>query len=268
MLRLQNIPGDRTLWCRHELKYVVSEAQAAAIARYIGPYMKLDRHSEFKENNAYPICSLYFDSDKFQLCRETLEGKKNRFKLRIRSYSNEADTPCFFEIKRRVNRIIIKSRTRVLRHGVVPLLNGTAGPQGGNTTEDEALEQFLFYKTAINAAPVVRVRYLRQAYESFIDDSVRITIDRQLQTNITQTPDISLDGPGWNRVPINGPILEIKFTGRYPSWLSRMIECFGADQRSVSKYAMCLQQGCLLGYCGPKRRTPANGQRAAVGAIA
>jgi len=83
MLELQSIAGDRTLWCRHEIKYLVSEAQAAAITEYIRPLMRMDRHGEFKDDGYYPISSLYMDSEDLKLCRETLEGKLTRFKLRI-----------------------------------------------------------------------------------------------------------------------------------------------------------------------------------------
>ena len=73
--------GDRSLWSRHEMKYLISEATAAGITQYIKAYTCLDRHSEFKPNNAYMISSVYLDSPDMKLCRESLEGTKNRFKL-------------------------------------------------------------------------------------------------------------------------------------------------------------------------------------------
>lgn len=251
MFQLKNIPGDRTLWCRHEYKYLISEVQAAAIAEYIRPYMKLDRYSELKEGNAYPICSLYLDNDSLKLYRETMTGVKNRFKLRIRSYTDDPETPRFFEIKRRVNRIIIKSRARVMTDSVAAIVAGQIRPPQDNSIETQALYQFLLYKNTINAKPVVRVRYMRQAFESFTNDSIRITFDRKLSSNVTQNLDMSLGGSGWLTLPLPGVILEIKFTGRFPAWLSRMVKTLGIEARSVSKYGICVQQLFNVRYCTP-----------------
>jgi hypothetical protein len=104
---------DRTLKCRFEMKYVISESKAAAMQRFIEPYLELDYYSKLQPHGCYPIVSLYLDSDNMQLCIESLRGKLKRFKLRIRSYSDEPNYPRFFEIKRRANVVIIKSRARV-----------------------------------------------------------------------------------------------------------------------------------------------------------
>jgi hypothetical protein len=50
---------------------------------------------------------------------------------------------------------------------------------------------------------------------------------------------------------MKGTILEIKFTGRYPAWLSGLSKCFGLQQRSLSKYATSIQQACAMGFCAP-----------------
>ncbi|MHC4168693.1 MAG: VTC domain-containing protein, partial [Planctomycetota bacterium] len=119
---------DRTLACRYELKYHITETQAAAIAEFIKPFVQLDRYCKLQPSRDYPIVSLYLDSAGLQLCRESLTGHKNRFKLRIRSYTDEPEYPRFFEIKRRMNTIIIKSRARVMEPDVETLLAGLPLP--------------------------------------------------------------------------------------------------------------------------------------------
>jgi len=245
--------GDRSLWSRHEMKYLISETTAAGITQYIKAFTCLDRHSEFKPNNAYMINSVYLDSENMKLCRESLEGTKNRFKLRIRSYTDDIDYPRFFEIKRRVNTIIIKSRARVMYHSVNPLLTGSLVALPDHDTESENLRQFLLYMNSISALPVVGVRYLRQAYEGIVDDRVRITMDRELSCNVTRDALIRSDGPGWHLLPLgNKVILEIKFTGNYPAWIDRMVKYFGIKAQSLSKYANSIKQSCLLRFCAPK----------------
>ena len=248
------ILSDRTFWCRHELKYLISESTAAGVTQFITQFMRMDRFSELQENGTYPIVSLYLDSPNLKLFRESMDGHKNRFKLRIRSYTDDIDYPRFFEIKRRVNTIIIKSRAQVMDKSIPSFLSGKLPPPQGHSTEDEALKQFMFYLNSIRAKPMVQVRYQRQAYESKYDQKrVRITFDRDLCGNITSLPHVGLDGRKWYKVPTNGVILEVKFTGRYPGWIDRMVKCFGLNKRSISKYANCVNQSFLLGYCAPKR---------------
>jgi len=224
LLNVSALPLDRMLGCRHELKYCISESKAEAIAQFIKPYLHLDRYCKAQPSGVYPISSLYLDSKDLQLCRESLEGHKNRFKLRIRSYNDDPDYPHFFEIKRRMNTIIIKSRAPVLRQDIAAFLSGLSLPaRNYYSIEKDALNQFRLYMNSIGAGPVIRIRYMRQAFEDDSDNRVRVTFDRQLDYIVGSNPDVGVDGQGWQRNSLEAVILEIKFSSRYPAWLSRMI---------------------------------------------
>lgn len=244
---------DRTLGCRYELKYLISESQTEAMEQYIKPYLDLDRYSKLQPQGYYPIVSLYVDSPGLRLCRETLEGKKNRFKLRIRSYSDDPQYPAFFEIKRRINRVILKSRARVRHQDIGMLLRGGRLPEQDFKTDLQALSQFQLYTQHIKAGPMSLVRYLRKAYEGGSHNRVRVTFDRELCYKVTDRPAVTLGGSGWqtNHFSMKGVILEIKFTGTYPIWLSRMVACFGVQARGISKYASSITQSQAMGFCAP-----------------
>lgn len=245
---------DRTLACRYELKYHITESKAAAISQFIKPFLELDRYCKLQPSGDYPIVSLYLDSEDLKLCNESLSGLKNRFKLRIRSYTDEPDYPRFFEIKRRINTIIVKARARVMDKDVYGLLEGLPLPPQNYTADMETINQFQLYIDSIRAKPAVLVRYMRQAYEDTTDNKVRVTFDRELAYKITSAPQVRLGGAGWQRNPFTegGVVLEIKFTGRYPAWLSHMVKCFNLRQRSISKYASSITNSCALGFCAPQ----------------
>ncbi|TKJ36384.1 MAG: hypothetical protein CEE38_11225 [Planctomycetes bacterium B3_Pla] len=247
-------PADRTLACRYELKYHITESKAEAIAQFIKPFLQLDRYCKLQRSGDYPIVSLYLDSGDLQLCRESLRGHKNRFKLRIRSYTDETDYPRFFEIKRRINTIIMKSRARVMNSDVPTLLAGLPLPPQNYTADLETINQFQLYAGSIKARPAVLVRYMRQAYECDSENRVRVTFDRKLAYSITNATQIRLGGRGWQHNPFTtgGVILEIKFTDRYPVWLSQMVKCFNLRARSISKYASSLDDSCVLKFCAPQ----------------
>ncbi|MGD2095209.1 MAG: polyphosphate polymerase domain-containing protein [Phycisphaerales bacterium] len=247
------MPADRTLRCRNELKYHIRESTAEAIAQFIQPYLQLDRYCKLQRRRDYPIVSLYLDSDDFKLCKESLGGQKNRFKLRIRSYTDEPDYPRFFEIKRRINTIIHKSRARVMNRDVATLLAGMPLPPQNYTSDVEAINQFQLYMSNIKAKPAVLIRYMRHAFEGGSENKVRVTFDRELAYNITNVPEVRLGGPGWRLNPytLGGVILEVKFTGHYPIWLSRMVKYFDLRHQSISKFASSIQDSCLLKFCAP-----------------
>ncbi len=245
---------DRTLRCRHELKYHISESKAEAVAQFIKPYIQLDRYCKLHRSGDYPIVSLYLDSGDLQLCRESLGGHKNRFKLRIRSYTDEPDYPRFLEIKRRINTIIMKSRARVMDRDVPTLLAGLPLPPQNYTADTETINQFQFYMNNIRARPAVLVRYTRQAYEGGLENRVRVTFDRELAYHVTSLPEVRLAGGAWQRnsFTLGGVILEVKFTAHYPVWLSRMVKYFNLRQQSISKYASSIKESCLLKFCAPR----------------
>ncbi len=251
--KLQILP-DRTLACRYELKYLITESKAAAIAHFIKPFLEPDRYCKLQPRGDYPIVSLYLDSQDLKLCHESLGGLKNRFKLRIRSYTDEPDYPRFFEIKRRINTVIVKARARVMDPDVPVLLACLPLPPQNYTADIKTINQFQLYIDSIRARPAVLVRYMRQAYEDTTDNKVRVTFDRELAYKITHESQVRLGGRGWQRNPFTegGVVLEIKFTGRYPAWLSHMVKCFNLQQRSISKYASSITNSCTLGFCAPQ----------------
>ena len=254
----KKVTVDSMLACRYEMKYLVSEIVAAGIVEYIRPFIPPDKYSKLQRGGQYPIVSLYLDSPDLQLCRESLTGVRNRFKLRIRSYTDEPEYPRFFEIKRRINRVIMKSRARVTDKDVPLLLQGRSLPPQGYTTDMEALNQFQLYGAAIRAGPLILIRYLRQAFESTTPDRVRVTFDRELHYKVTDEPYVRLGGSGWQHhdLTTGHAILEIKFTGTYPVWLTRLVRLFDLDLTAISKYATSIQQACRFGFCGPARRNP------------
>lgn len=245
---------DKTLRCRHELKYHISESTAEAIVQFIKPYIPLDRYCKLQRSRDYPIVSLYMDSSDLQLCKESLGGLKNRYKLRIRSYTDEPDYPRFFEIKRRINTIIMKSRARVMTRDVATLLKGLPLPPQIYTADTGSINQFQLYINNIQAKPAVLIRYKRQAYEGGTENKVRVTFDRELSYCVTREPEVRLGGGGWQHNPFTqgGVVLEIKFTDRYPIWLSEMVKCFDLKQQSISKYASSIKDSCLLMFCAPQ----------------
>jgi hypothetical protein len=245
---------DRTLGSRYELKYLISKSKAKEVERFVEMYLPRDRYSKLQPTGSYPIVSLYLDSDDLQLCCESITGKLNRYKLRIRSYTDDTAYPRFFEIKRRANTVIVKSRYRVKHHDVKDLLADRYIHSQYYATDEAILRQFQLYTRSINAKPKVLIRYNRKAYEGESHTRVRVTFDTDLSYRVTDKPEVTLNGGGWrsHALSMQNVILEIKFNGRYPDWLNTMVKHFELRQESISKYANSIRESCALGYCSPR----------------
>lgn len=236
---------DRLQTQRFELKYLVREEKALAIRRYLSCYLKPDEFAANRPNFSYPVHSLYLDSADLTTYQAVQCGEKNRFKLRIRYYRDD-DATVYFEIKRRTNDVISKMRAKVRRDAVQPLLNGQP-PQLRHLASPDAkqfmaLQEFCRLMNRLQAAPKSHVAYEREAWMSPINNSVRVTFDRQVQCE----PEFSAGlktGLGEAIAPFdNQVILELKFVDRLPSWCSEMVRMFGLVRGGAPKYA----QGVFL----------------------
>src|SRR4051812_41504691 len=114
---------DRLQTQRFELTYLVREEKALAVRNFVSFHLEPDEFAARQPEYSYPVHSLYLDSPGLETYQAVQDGHKNRFKLRIRYYSDN-DQTVYFEIKRRTNEVISKQRAGVRRDAVDALLNG------------------------------------------------------------------------------------------------------------------------------------------------
>ncbi len=229
---------------RYECKYVIDEVQAAALKAAILPYVEPDPYARQRPDGCYDIRSLYLDSPNLRLYRETRHGDVNRLKLRVREYPGLGpDGPVFAEIKRRYDRLVLKSRARLPRTEAEALLAGTTEGAPGLSREEQAChDEFLGWLQRWQARPVVWVGYTREAFVGTFQDDLRITFDRDLQCAAAE----GQARPGeddWREVAPCRIVLELKFDVSFPDWLQRLAARHGLRQVSFSKYAQAVERG-------------------------
>src|SRR6186997_1425281 len=177
--------ADRMQQSRFELKYIINEETALRVRDFVRCYIDFDEYSVGKPNFSYPVHSLYLDSDDLKLYWETINGNKNRYKLRLRYYSTNPDAPVFFEIKRRINNCIMKQRGGVRQESVDWLLAGQIPEQGHLVSKDPkhllSLQNFCQKMQQIQAKPKAHIAYYREAYVPHDDNSARLTMDREVR---------------------------------------------------------------------------------------
>jgi hypothetical protein len=225
---------------RFELKYLIKESLTPWMRDFISSYLELDDYGVGRPALAYPVHSLYLDSDDLFTHHEFINSAKNRFKLRLRYYDDQPDSPVFFEIKARVDNCIKKSRCGVRRAVVAQLLAGQMPPANQFfSTEPRhrvALENFLVLMQSINARPKAHNAYEREAWVSPHDNSVRVTFDRHIRIE----PHFRDDCVTAMRQPVTvySPmvVFELKFTDRFPNWFNELVQRFNLMQGASAKY--------------------------------
>jgi hypothetical protein len=230
---------DKLQHQRFELKYIVSEATALKVREFVRSYLDLDENGENQPNLSYPVHSLYMDSEELKLYWETINGDKNRYKLRLRYYSLEPTVPVFFEIKRRMNNCILKQRGAVRQDAVTPLLTGHPlcheHMASSNPKDFMAVQKFCDLMHSLQARPKVHIFYMREAYVS-PDGEVRVTMDRDVCGDPNPEPRIKIKMEHPVRAFGDQVILELKFTNRFPQWFNHMVRAFHVMQCGAAKY--------------------------------
>ena len=177
--------ADNLQMQRFELKYLLPEETALRVRDFVSSYLEIDEYGATMPNLSYPVHSLYIDSPQLDTYWWTINGNKNRYKLRLRYYNDKPDAPVFFEIKRRANNTILKARGGVRRPAVAGILSGHLPSPAEVLSKDprhyNAICKFCEHMLSMNGRPTSHVFYMREAWISTMDNSVRVTMDREVQ---------------------------------------------------------------------------------------
>lgn len=226
---------------RYECKFVVSEAVAGRVLQRVLLHVDPDPHAATDPGSGYAIASLYLDDELGSFYQETVEGRRERYKLRVRSYSDDQGAPVWLEVKRRVDGIVQKLRCPLPRAELAATLAGheqvlTRAP----AADRPALSEFMRLCRQRRAAPRCLVRYERQAFVGRDDPDVRVTFDRRLAAAVCREAIVPLRDARYVEVPTGGVVLELKFDDREPNWLAELIQQVELRRRSFSKYCNSL----------------------------
>jgi len=236
---------------RREYKYLISEATAERIRRYIAGFCEVDEYAA-KTGNRYLIDTLYLDTPRLDSYRTTMEDAADRYKLRIRTYPSMGKGPVFLEVKRRVTESIIKTRglfagdwVRLLDRTDPEILAQVA------TKHRRAVDHFICHHRYLPYLPSALVRYEREPYFSLVDDYARVTFDRDLAFQRADELSLVPAHEQWtyadDAVSQRGTfaqhsavLLELKFTSIVPNWMRRMVHSLDIQRLAFCKYTRAI----------------------------
>src|SRR5438477_12828807 len=109
---------------RFELKYLIDDAITPQLRDFARSYLELDDYGLGSPQCSYDVHTLYLDSDDLKTYQASVNGSKDRFKLRLRCYDDKAETPVLFEIKDGPDNCIVQQCCPFRGESVALLLAG------------------------------------------------------------------------------------------------------------------------------------------------
>jgi hypothetical protein len=206
----------------------------------------VDKFAEIDDRHQYTVRSIYFDTARYDFYYEKVEGIKNRKKVRLRGYDKEdGNNIVFFEIKRKYDVPIVKYRAPVKFEDALDMfrsrnINGQVLSNEFYPKGNENSKRFFYQVFSNNLRPVILIVYEREAYQSKLDSTIRITLDKNLRSKAYPSIDELFEENKLSTALMGYFILEVKFNDHFPTWLNPIISNFSLRKQSASKYVISM----------------------------
>jgi hypothetical protein len=216
------------------------------------PFVNIDKFAEVDDKHQYTVRSIYFDTPRFDFYFEKIEGIKNRKKVRLRGYYKEDENNIvFFEIKRKYDIPILKFRSPVKYEDAIDMfrsrnINGQVVSSDLFPKGNENSKRFFYQVFSKNLRPVVLIVYEREAYQDKMDDTVRLTFDKNLRSKAYPSIDNLFEENKLSQSLSGKFILEVKFNNHFPHWLNPIIANFSLRKQSASKYVIAMNSSRVI----------------------
>jgi len=220
---------------RYEKKYILSQEQYEAFMDVASEHLVPDAYFESL------VCSIYYDSDSFELIRNSIEAPVYKEKLRVRSYGvPSCEGTVFVELKKKYKGVVYKRRVETTARQAEDWLSGDApAPVDSQITRE--IDWFLKMN---NVKPQVFIGCDRTSWLDRDNAELRITFDRNLRW---RDKDLRLPSGDQGEILLeDGQVLmEIKIPGSAPLWLARLLSDREIFPTTYSKYGTCYKKELL-----------------------
>lgn len=222
---------------RHELKYLISDAQMAVLRSRVSGLMPTDPHAG--ADGRYNIRSLYFDDYENRCFYENENGTDPREKFRIRIYDHSREH-ITLELKRKergktlkLSAPLTEQQTRQLMLGQ-PLLIQSADDAGPSAL----LRKLTLQMYGRRLRPVVITEYERYPYV-YPNGNVRVTFDTNVSSASAVSDFLLPQTPKRPVMPAGVQLLEVKYDEYLPDVIYRALQLENLQQTAYSKYYLC-----------------------------
>jgi len=229
---------------RNELKFVITPHEYQIIKNRLDKTMDHDLNTD--TGHDYSVRSLYFDDHNLKAFFDKLNGKRDRFKYRIRVYDEDFRF-IRLEAKIKADAYVAKEQLRINQQMYRTLINGDyfSHMSSEDVRKINKLNHLpphleLFINNRVNIyKPVIIIDYEREAYTYEFGD-VRITFDKNLRYGINSKDIMEKDMVFRHYFDHQEMVLEVKFNTFLPDFIRNLIQIERYNKTSFSKYTNCM----------------------------
>ncbi len=219
---------------RIENKYLLNEKQLKVVESVIRNNMTADPYSI--DGKMYTITNVYYDTLDNNLIRTSLQKPKYKEKLRLRSYGiPELEDKVFVEIKKKVNGLVNKRRTKLKLYQAEKYLLSGVKPVIEDYMNEQVINEISYFIKTKKLYPAVYIAYDRKAYFGKNDSDLRLTIDTNIRTRRDELS-VSKGDYGDQLLDRGLYLMEIKSSKSIPLWLTEVLSSEKIYKTSFSKY--------------------------------
>lgn len=218
---------------RHELKYLVSPAQAEHLKMRMRALLPRDIHAG--AGGAYNIRSLYFDDCDNRCYYENENGVDPREKFRVRIYNHSASR-IMLECKRKERGKTLKTSCQLTERQARVLMEGKWLPD--LEKQPPVLQKLTLNMMLRQMHPVIIVDYDRFPFV-YRSGNVRITLDTNIASASKTDRFFDPQLPRRPVLPAGRQLLEVKYGEYLPDQIYRSLQLEGLRQTAFSKYYVC-----------------------------
>lgn len=219
---------------RKEVKYLLTEAQLAALRPVMETHMEPDAFAHSS------ISNLYYDTPDFRMLRRSQEKPVYKEKLRLRSYGiPDEETQVFPEIKKKAEGIVYKRRVSMPYGDAIRYLSRRRPGEDGQIFQE--LNWMLLAYGSL--APRIFLSYERDSWKGREDPYLRLTLDREI---LWRTEALDLRRGAWGEPLLepNQVLMEVKISNAAPLWLAEALSENGIFPISFSKCGRAFETLC------------------------
>ena len=221
---------------RVEQKYRLDDGQKEAFLSAVEDRIHVDQYGY------HTIHNIYYDTDHYDLIRNSIEKPKYKEKFRVRAYGEiNGNSLVYLEIKKKYKGIVYKRRAALSVEEADAFLKKGMMPQNA----DQIMKEIQYFFSFYHPEPKVYLAYDRTAYVGTDDEELRITMDDHIRSR-----EDNLDftyGSGGRLLDADHHIMEIKVMGAYPVWLSGLLSELCIFPVSFSKYGTVYKRAVRAG---------------------
>lgn len=215
---------------RVEIKYLLTKEKYECLLRRLKPKIEKDSYYFSK------ILNIYYDTEQYDMIRNSIEKPIYKEKIRLRSYGIPTkESTVFLEIKKKYQGVVGKRRIALPLKEAYNYIN-----TGKMIKENQIMKEIDYCFRKYSLIPVLFLAYDRYSYKGKEDPNLRITFDFSIRF---REKDLFLEkGDDGITLLKEECIMEIKTLKSMPMWLSSILSSLEIYPTSFSKYGKVYQE--------------------------